>query len=292
MIDEVTSELDVCEPQPQPQGPPIPEDCKPVEHVPFIASYHGDFWMLGAALRSHKLNGRDWMPPVVCVDSKDKAGAEEIVAREFPEARVVVKDPIPGGSGYMRAQCAMLSCDLLSPDMGDYFWLFGSDTFLVKPFSPFDGWSHDYARPVMLYTPHKTLGRITKHWQEGVSEALGWLPEHDYMRRLPLPYPRVVYPEVRAAIEKAHPGKTYEEYVHGTARGPKGYHSKFSESNVMGAYAWKNMNSIYHWINTDLWAGWHDWGCWQMWSHGGEGHVDPRTGESQGVMLRKWGFVD
>jgi len=260
-----------------------------IKHVPFMASWHGDFNWLPCALRSHKRYGIDWEPPLICTDAADAAGAEKICEREFPEARVVVLDTPPGGTGYLRAQCAMLSPDTMSD--ADYFWLFGSDTVLTGPLSPYDLWSHDYALPVMLYTPHASLGRITERWKIGTEAALGWPVEHEFMRRLPLPYPRTLHPGVRARLAEVH-RMPWDQYVHSTAvHGARpGYGSSFSESNVMGAYAWQRMHGIYAWVNTDT-AGHIPIPVHQFWSHGGMESPDARTGKRQGDMLREWGLL-
>lgn len=182
----------------------------------------------------------------------------------------------------------MLSCDLLCPD-GDVFWLFGSDTVLHGPVSPEDYWAHDYARPVMLYTPHATLGKITARWKQGAEAALGWDVENEFMRRLPLPYPRTLYPHVRARIEELH-GMPWDQYVHSTGAGPNGYHSMFSESNVLGAYAWRKLRSIYAWVNTDDTV-LPTMPVWQFWSHGGLERVDARTGKTPLQMITEWGLA-
>lgn len=253
-------------------------------HRPFIASYHRDFPWLKCCLRSLERWSVNFAPPVICVDSADLAGVKVIIAESYPGAIPVVLDTPKNGTGYLRAQCAMLSCDLLDAE-ADYFWLFGSDTVLTGELSPYDLWSHDYARPVMPYTPHSSLGRITQHWKEGVHAALGFEPENEFMRRLPLPYPRTLYPRVREALEARH-GIPWGQYVHSTAAGNQGYQSRFSESNVLGAYAWAHMHSIYAWVNTDEYSP-TPAPLWQFWSHGGFDHIDARTGQPQGEMLRK-----
>ena len=258
----------------------------PIKHVPFVASYNRDFQWLRCLLKSLLRHGDGWAAPVVCTDRKDAAGAAVIAAQEFPGSSVVVLDPKPNGCGYLRAQCAMMSCDLLAD--GDYFWLFGSDTVLTARLSPLDLWSHDYARPVMPYTPHSSLGRITEHWKRGVEAALGFEPENEFMRRLPLPYPRTLYPRVREALQQRH-GMEWDSYVYSTAAGRNGYQSTFSESNVLGAYAWQHMHSIYAWVNTDEFNPYQP-PLYQFWSHGGFSHVDPRTGKTQGQMLVDMGL--
>lgn len=266
----------------------MPIDDPHIRHVPWIASYHGDFCWLKPALKSHKLYGRDWEPPVVCTDSADAEGARQICREVFPEARVVVLD---GDPGYMRAQVSMMSCDMLV-ERGDYFWLWGSDTMLTGPLSPMDMWSHDYARPVMLYTPHASLGKVTAHWKRGTEAALGYgNVENEFMRRLPLGYPRTLYPRVRARLEQVH-GRTWSDYVYSTCpKGTRGYGTcSFSESNVMGAFAWQEMRSIYAWVNTDT-VQLPDLPVRQLWSHGGYDHVDPREGKRQGDLLRGWGLL-
>ena len=84
----------------------------------------------------------------------------------------------------------------------------------------------------------------------------------------------------------------WDAYVHSTSvpGGRAGYGSSFSESNVLGSYAWERMHGIYSWVCTDT-AGPIPIPVHQFWSHGGMESVDARTGKRQGDMLREWGLI-
>lgn len=252
----------------------------------FIATYRGDFPWLRACLRSIKLHWKGMTPPCVCTDSVDFADASRLVRREFPAAAVVVHEPLMASAGYLRAQCAMLTADLKMPE-ADVIWFLGSDCVFTDTFDPFD-WMVD-RKPRMRYLRHDSVGDLTAHWRRGVKAAIGYDVEYEFMRHLPLAYPRELLPYVRARIEE-HTRMPWEQYVFSTTVEGSGRDSEFSESNVIGSYAWVKRRDIYAW--------WYDATCKQhfpvkqFWSHGGLEHVEPRDGRSQRVMLEEFGLLD
>lgn len=102
-----------------------------------------------------------------------------------------------------------------------------ADTVFIRKTVP-----EDYARDgrlVILKTPYSLVGDACC-WKEVTLSATGIPVEYEYMRRMPLVYPRALYGAAREVIEK-HNGKTFREFI---ACIP-GRH--FSEFNVLGAVA-------------------------------------------------------
>src|SRR5574342_144140 len=95
-------------------------------HQVLIASYNRDFVWLQYNLRSLRKFQAGFLPPVVCVDGGDFAAAQRLVSQDFPGARVMRKDGRGPGTGFLRAQIAMMCGDLLCPQ-ADYVYLLGSD---------------------------------------------------------------------------------------------------------------------------------------------------------------------
>lgn len=211
----------------------------------FIASYRNDFEWLIHCLGSLKRFSSGFLPPVICVDTADYAGAESVVTRAYPEATIVIKDGREK-QGFMRAQISMMEVDLLCPD-ADFIFLLGSDTIAAGPFSP-DPYFKD-GKPAMLYTTYADLN-VPGHsnampWQVGTERILGWKPHAEFMRRLPIVYPRGLFKPMRDFISKRH-GMEFEDFIYRNDWA----HGNTSESNLLGAYAWKFMPEIFHWVDT------------------------------------------
>lgn len=228
-------------------------------HQIFLASYRKDFEWLHYCLLSLKKFSVGFLPPVVALDGSDIPLARK---RGFDKlARLERFD----GPGFARAQAAMMSSDLLCPD-ADFIYLIGSDCFAVRQFDYTPFWKLD--RPVMLYNSFAHLEKINngaRMWRPGTVGALGGPAEHEFMRRLPLVYPRALYPATRKAIE-LHTRKPFMEYVIHAVNGVK----NFSESNVLGEHAWRHFRESYHWHCCDTQPYPEpNWPFVQFWSHGG-----------------------
>lgn len=244
-------------------------------HRVLIASYKKDFVWLPYCLRTLSKFSRGFLPPVVSVSTEDAAEATEICVLNYPGATVFVKDG-PPGLGNLRAQISMMNGDILCPG-ADYVWLVGSDCVVSREFTPEPFFRN--GKPVMLVNSYAELFRCSlamKPWQDGTENAIGWKPELEYMRRLPLIYPRELFPRVRGHVSNVHQ-MPFEEYVYGIgARAQASDRSdaaNFSESNVMGAFADRFMHDSYEWVNLDA-----DYvgemaklpsPLIQFWSHGG-----------------------
>ncbi len=234
-----------------------------MKYQPFIASYRKDFEWLEFLLRSIDVRSRGFERPVVCVppDQADEARAR------FPGAIVTLQDEVPDGvtpwRRFLAAQVAMMECDIHCPD-ADFVWLFGSDCFVRGPLYPETGMFS--GRPVMPFSMYADIGPGPDWWKAGTEAALQFPSvEREFMRRLPLVYPRVLYPAVRKHIEHAH-GMSFKGYVYSTADA-----KNFSESNVLGAYAWEYRRHLFEWVNLGVGNNAQRFGMpvIQFWSHGG-----------------------
>ena len=236
-------------------------------HQIFIASYHKDFPWLELNLRSLRKFARGFLPPVICTDIADAPEARRLVADNFPEARVVIHDGRKGKHGFIRAQIAMMKCDILAPE-ADYIYLLGSDCFTYREFTPAVYWHK--SKPVMLFNRYEEIGPQVEPWRLSTIEVLGLPSYWETMRRLPIVYPKPLYGLMRAHVE-AHHKMDFEDYLY-----KKGL--PFSESNLLGTFAREKLPQAYTWIhaNSDLpefqeyqnqSAGWN--ANIQWWSHGG-----------------------
>jgi hypothetical protein len=214
-----------------------------MSHQILISTYNKDFVWLEYCLRSLSRFCKGFLPPAISVSGEDFAEAEKIVARNFPEAEVWIKD---GPHGNLRAQISMMEGDLICPQ-ADYVYLVGSDCLVYDDMRPEVYFSNEH-RPIMLYNTYKDLEihhPATLPWRGGTAHALGYAPPHEFMRRLPLLYPKKLFKAVRDHISEYH-NMTFDDYVYSRAE-----EGTFSESNIMGAYAWKFMPELYTWVCVD-----------------------------------------
>lgn len=205
-----------------------------MNHQFLIASYRPDFCWLRHNLRSLKKFSVGFLPPAVVVPPEDEQYAREVVG-QVGYGEVLVK----AGPGFGRAQVVMLSGDIFCPK-ADYVYLTGSDCMAIRPFDHTEYW-HD-GKPLMLFN---TWDHLAKHnapclfWRAGTEEALGWTSVGEFMRRLPIVYPRGLYPQVREHIASRH--RDFESYVIDRVNRVK----NFSESGVLGEYAYRYLRDAY-----------------------------------------------
>lgn len=244
-------------------------------HQVLIASYRKDFEFLYWNLVTLQRFMRGFLPPVISVSSEDAAECRELVKRAFPTAQVWVKDG-PAGLGNLRAQTSMMLGDKLC-EHADYIWLVGSDCVVSREFTPEPFFRN--GKPVMLINSYDLL---LKHapgimpWRVGTTNAVGFIPEFEYMRRLPLIYPTGLFEPMRRHLEAIHE-MPFEKYIYGVGayaqRANRSDAANISESNIMGAFADRFMHDAYEWVNLDA-----DYAgemaklpnpMIQFWSHGG-----------------------
>jgi hypothetical protein len=235
------------------------------EHQIFIASFQKDFVWLAPCLRSlKKQQGPEFLPPCISVDEQDFFEARKLAAQTFPEAIISVKNG-RRGQGNLRAQIAMSEADLFCPD-AKYIYLVGSDCIAHRPFV-----SDTYfvrGKPVMLYNYYTEFGGCPsmKRWQDITAQAVGFVSDKEFMRRLPVVYTPRSLARTRQWIEDTH-HKPFETAVYDMGH--------FTESNVIGAVAWEACREDYTWYHAN-----HDEEYLnyrrdnpdpliQFWSHGG-----------------------
>ena len=100
-----------------------------MKHQIFIASYAKDSEWLIYCLASLRKFAQGFLPPVVCVSQADFDEFAEFCPHFHPKVKVVVKD----GTGFMRAQIAMMEADLFCPE-AEVIYLMGSDCIALRTF--------------------------------------------------------------------------------------------------------------------------------------------------------------
>lgn len=263
------------------------------KHQFLIASYAKDFVWLRQCLRSLKKFSRGFGPTQVIIPSSD-VGAFDSMMTGIDIKDLSFERQILDGPGFGRAQVAMMSGDIYCP-RADYYWLLGSDCFATREFSPEDYCSTADGKPVMLYNTWGHLQKVENEacfWKAGTEHALGGESHGEFMRRLPLAYPTAMMPAFRRNVVagggRTNPGENYDDAFARYVCDRVNRVRNFSESNVMGEYAWRYFRDAYHWVKVDKWdpaaipsrciqpTGLP---IVQFWSHGGTKHI--RAGETK-----------
>lgn len=140
--------------------------------------------------------------------------------------------------GYVDQQYTKLRANLYVPKETTHVIHVDSDCFILEDLRSLflDG------KPSMLKTPWEMIDDQAKVWHGITQRYVGFSPQFEYMRRLPLIYPIGIYERVDAHLTDLH-GPWHEWF-------PKIEGRRFSEFNILGAYADTYMNDQFHWINT------------------------------------------
>lgn len=253
-------------------------------HQMLIASYRRDFPWLRQNLRSLKKFAKGMLTPTVVIPPED---VKEF-AKAIQGADVNVHVRVLPGPGFGRAQVAMMAGDIFCPD-ADYVWVFGSDCMAIRPFDIAEYCDPATGLPIMLFNSWSHLekhGRECLFWRAGVEHALGGESHGEYMRRLPIAYPVSMLKPMREAIvlhSHGHidPLRNFEQFqdiVHDRVNRVR----NFSESNIMGEWAFRHCPEKYIWQNIDNGNPLGYLGAMPMiqhWSHGGFDR--PRDGDGK-----------
>ena len=140
--------------------------------------------------------------------------------------------------GYIDQQYTKLNADLYVPSTTTHVIHMDSDCMMTGRLSGMfvDG------KPMMLKTPYSELDDQAKVWQGGTAHFMGFNPDYEYMRRMPLVYPIGIYAKARDYLtERLGPWDEWFPNIEG---------HKLSEFNILGAYAEKFMPEEFHWIDT------------------------------------------
>jgi len=140
--------------------------------------------------------------------------------------------------GYIDQQYTKLNADLYIPSTATHVIHMDSDCMMTGRLS---GMMVD-GKPMMLKTPYSQLDDQAKIWQSVTANYMGFNPDYEYMRRMPLVYPIGIYKRVRDYLsERNGPMEDWFPNIEGR---------KLSEFNILGAYAEKFMAEEFHWIDT------------------------------------------
>jgi len=190
----------------------------------FIRSYRGDFKWLEHSLQSIWSRGSGFSKVHIVVPAQD-------IQLLTCAKNEVVHLTSTHGDDYMGQQVTKLEADQYSH--ADYILHVDSDCIFTKKFSP-DNFFCD-GKPIILREEH-----VLSPWPRCAERALGWYEDAEYMRRLPIIYPRWLYKEFRVWMEMRH-GMRVNEWVMAQPN------REFSEFNTLGQWAYKFHKDKFAW---------------------------------------------
>lgn len=233
--------------------------------VAFTRSFDGDAKWLEKTLPINLANIRNlWSYVVTGIPSEceeiqkicDKNGVEFIP----DEASAGIKN------GYINQQYTKLMADVLVP-AAEWILHIDSDTFATGDADMYEFVNWD-GKPIIMMTPWPKVGDAIC-WQKPTWDAVGVIPKYEFMRRLPWMYPAWLHRKTRSHITNLH-GQSLLQYLSKVNR--------FSEYNVMGAYAYEYHRGEFDFLHTEK----HDLpktSFLQCWSHGSVDQVDKQERE-------------
>jgi hypothetical protein len=195
----------------------------------FIRTYPKDFAWLNYALKSIHKYVTGYRNIIVC--SPDISGLQHLTAE-----KVFRCDDLP--DGYVGQQYTKLNAWRYTD--ADFITYWDSDVVATEPIYVWteyfqSGLSNECSGldemvtqyPIIWKTPYSVLPREAQIWQPVVEKWLGFKPEYEYMRRMPLTYHRDTVQECWSYLG----GLRLGEYMR------QAPHREFTEFNILGAYA-------------------------------------------------------
>lgn len=220
----------------------------------FVKSYRRDFKWLKFALQSISRNVTGYNKLILAIPKDDAY----LFVSEFPvlPPRTDVRFVNEYGNGYMYQQWCKINAHTYSDA---HYILFGdSDCIFTRPIN-----LQDYirdGRPEILYTSWDKVGDAIC-WKKPTEEIMGEEVPFEFMRRNNLIYHR------DTLIHLNEDFQNLERTIMNATR--------FSEFNLIGAYAYKYERIMYNFVDTDNWN-YTEPKAIQFWSYSSKG-IDAST---------------
>lgn len=229
----------------------------------FIVTYHKDAEFLKYSLYSIKKFARGFAGVTVVCPDRDVEVIEPICREWGPEGTALELFQEHDGKGMLHHMAIKCMADHFC--QSDFILHTDSDCIFTEPITPLDYFVG--GKPVLLMEHYdRFIDRYPTilQWKVTSEKALRFKCDYETMRRHPAVHPRAVYAGVRERIERVHKMPFLDYVLSCKPDFPQG----FSEFNVIGGYARKEMADHYLWIDTAETVPPKDKVC-QFWSHGG-----------------------
>ncbi|OBQ44537.1 MAG: hypothetical protein AN484_06525 [Aphanizomenon flos-aquae WA102] len=190
----------------------------------FIRSYRNDFKWLEYCLKSCHQKARGFGKIHIAVPHQDF----EVMPKVSGEEVHLVVDSC---NGYLAQQITKLHADEFCN--ADYILHMDSDCVWTQDVEPSMFFSN--GKPIILREDG-----VESPWKDISAVSLGWRDEYEYMRRLPIIYPRHLYAPFRAWMERQH-GMSIDAWI---ASQPE---NRFSEFNTFGQWLYRFHPDEFEW---------------------------------------------
>ena len=223
----------------------------------FIKSYHKDFKLLNYSLQSIAKNVTGYNNIILLIPEREKHLFD---TRHMPD-RTLIHYVKEYGSGYLFQQWCKITAHKYSD--ADFIMFSDSDCIFDHEINLQDFVKDE--KPEILYTDYSKVGDAIC-WKQPTVDVIKMPVQYEFMWRNCLIY----HKSTLINIEKFEPNL---EYVIMTGE-------RFSEFNVIGAYAFNYERENYNFINTDNWTYTEPKGI-QLWSLATK---DNENGEYQRII--------
>lgn len=202
----------------------------------FIRSYLGDFEWLKYCLRSLAKYASGFNEIILCVPQRDH---EILKSWNLSRERVISCSNY--SNDYLGQQVTKLTAFKYSD--ADRILFIDSDVIILKPITPD---TFMLGKKIQMYKTKYDREKLGDAccWQRITKNAIGFEPEFEYMRRLPLMYWRETLVKVYEFMEKR--GLPVEAHVMAQPN------KEFSEFNLLGAFADAFEKDKYEIQDTDI----------------------------------------
>ena len=214
-----------------------------------IRTYHADIPWLNYALRSIHKYVTGYRNIIVCIPT-DQVGLLSHLTAE----KVVGVHDLP--DGYLGQQLTKMQAWKYTDADAIVFW--DSDVVATQPIDVRTEYFKD-GRIILYKTKYASMPECP--WQPIVAKAMGFVPEWEYMRRMPLVYWRQTLTRCEDFMIDTHQ-MSLAAYIEAQP------HRAFSEFNVLGAYAEAHASAGYQFTDTES-IDMPPCAVDQMWSWGG-----------------------
>lgn len=215
-----------------------------------IRTYDKDLLWLAYALKSIHKYVTGYRIIIVAIPN-EQAGLLNHLTQEKVVGVADLKD------GYLGQQLTKLQAWKLTDADAIVFW--DSDVVATRPIDVRTEYFND-GQIILYKTRYASLGDACP-WQPITAKALGFVPEWEYMRRMPLVYWRRTLEDCERFMVNRHK-QSLESYVKTQP------HRSLSEFNMLGAFAEKDAPELYAFTDTEA-VDMPPCAVDQMWSWGG-----------------------
>lgn len=219
----------------------------------FIRTYSKDLPWLAYALKSIHKYVTGYRRIIIAIPEKERHLLNHLTA----ETVIGVKDL---EDGYLGQQLTKMRAWRYTDADAVVFW--DSDVVATRPIDVRTEYFKD-GKPIIYKTRYSSINAHGQAcpWQPITAKAIGFVPEWEYMRRMPLVYLAKTLALCEDFMERQH-SRTLASYLHAQP------HRAFSEFNVLGAFAEAHEPGNYHFIDTES-IDMQPCAVDQMWSWGG-----------------------